>query len=120
MLKFTAAAALCAFIAITPALAADKLSCDDDGMMKVEMMMKEKMGMKLDTTMAMKESEMATMSKKEGKMEDCAMHLKHGPGRADEGEVTPVARAARVSGLRGLSFQFFSPMIFRTFRGVSP
>ena len=75
MLKFTAAAALCAFIAITPALAADKLACDDDGMMKVEMMMKEKMGMKLDTTMAMKESEMATMSKKEGKMEDCAMHL---------------------------------------------
>ena len=59
MLKFTTAAALSAFFAITPALAADKLACDDDGMMKVETMMKEKMGMKMNTDMAMKESEMA-------------------------------------------------------------
>jgi uncharacterized protein len=75
MLKFTTAAALAAFICITPALADDKLACDDAGMMKVDTMMKEKMGMKINTDMAMKESEMATMSKKEGKMDDCAMHL---------------------------------------------
>jgi hypothetical protein len=74
MLKLTAAALIACF-AITPALAADKLACDDAGMMKVEMMMKEKMEMKVNTDMAMKESEMATMSKKEGKMDDCAMHL---------------------------------------------
>ncbi len=75
MLKFTTAAALAAFFTITPALAADKLACDDDGMMKVETMMKEKMGMKMNTDMAMKESEMAMTSKKDGKMDDCAMHL---------------------------------------------
>jgi hypothetical protein len=75
MKKYIAAASLIGLFAITPAYAADKLACDDDGMMKVEMMMKEKMGMKLDTTMAMKESEMASMSKKDGKMDDCAMHL---------------------------------------------
>ncbi len=38
-------------------------------------MMKEKMGMKMNTDMAMKESEMAMASKKDGKMDDCAMHL---------------------------------------------
>jgi hypothetical protein len=75
MLKFATAAALTAFIAITPAFADEKLGCDDASMMKVETMMKEKMGMKLNTDMAMKESEMATTSKKDGKMEDCAMHL---------------------------------------------
>jgi hypothetical protein len=75
MLKFTAAATLACFIAITPAFADEKLGCDEAGMMKVETMMKEKMEMKVNTEMAMKESEMATMSKKEGKMEDCAMHL---------------------------------------------
>jgi hypothetical protein len=75
MLKLATATAIVALFAITPSYAADKLACDDDGMMKVEMMMKEKMGMKVNTDMAMKESEMATMSKKEGKMDDCAMHL---------------------------------------------
>jgi uncharacterized membrane protein (DUF106 family) len=57
------------------ASAMDKLACDDDGMMKVEMMMKEHKGEKTNAEMAMKENEMAAMSKKEGKMEDCAMHL---------------------------------------------
>jgi hypothetical protein len=75
MLKIATAAALTAFITITPALADEKLGCDEASMMKVETMMKEKMGMKLNTDMAMKESEMATTSKKDGKMEDCAMHL---------------------------------------------
>ena len=75
MLKLMSATALIALFAITPSSAADKLACDEAGMMKVEMMMKEKMGMKVNTDMAMKESEMAAMSKKEGKMDDCAMHL---------------------------------------------
>ncbi len=75
MLKLSTAAALVALFAITPAVAADKLACDDASMKKVEMMMKEKMGMKVNTDMAMKESDMAMMSKKDGKMDDCAMHL---------------------------------------------
>jgi hypothetical protein len=74
MLKFTAATLL-VFAAATPTFAADKLACNDDGMMKVEMMMKEKMAMKADTAMAMKENDMAMMAKKDGKMDDCAMHL---------------------------------------------
>lgn len=75
MLKISTAAALVALFSATPAFAADKLACNEDGMMKVEMMMKEKMEMKVNTDMAMKESDMAMMAKKEGKMDDCAMHL---------------------------------------------
>ncbi len=75
MLKLTAATALLALFTISPAFADAKLDCNDDGMMKVEMMMKEKMAMKINTDMAMKENEMAAMAKKDGKMKDCAMHL---------------------------------------------
>jgi hypothetical protein len=75
MLKLTTAAAMAAFFIITPAIADDKLACDDAGMMKLDTMMKEKMGMKMNTDMAMKESEMAATSKKDGKMDDCTMHL---------------------------------------------
>jgi hypothetical protein len=75
MLKLATAATFAALFAITPAFAADKLECNDDGMKKVEMMMKEKMEMKANTDMAMKENEMAMTSKKDGKMDDCAMHL---------------------------------------------
>jgi hypothetical protein len=75
MLKLTCAVTFAALFALTPAMADDKLKCDDAGMMKLETMMKEKMGMKLNTDTAMKESEMATASKKDGKMDDCAMHL---------------------------------------------
>lgn len=75
MLKLTTAATFLVLFAATPALAADMLACNDDSMMKVEMMMKEKMAMKADTAMAMKENDMAMMAKKEGKMDDCAMHL---------------------------------------------
>ncbi len=57
------------------AMAMEKMKCDDDSMMKVEMMMKEHTGDKMMADAAMKENEMAAMSKKEGKMEDCAMHL---------------------------------------------
>jgi uncharacterized membrane protein (DUF106 family) len=75
MLKITAAAALVALFSVTPALAMDKLSCDDDSMKKVEMMMKDMADKKTNVEMAMKENDMAMMSKKEGKVEDCAMHL---------------------------------------------
>jgi hypothetical protein len=47
-------------------------------MMKVEMMMKDSMkkdAMKKQSTMAMKENEMAMVAKKSGKMDECAMHL---------------------------------------------
>ena len=74
MKKLVLAAAIAALFS-SPALAEDKLACDDAGMMKVEMMMKEKMEMKVNTDMAMKENEMAMMAKKEGKTDDCAMHL---------------------------------------------
>ncbi len=57
------------------AMAMEKMKCDEDSMMKVEMMMKEHTGDKKMAEAAMKENEMAAMSKKEGKMEECAMHL---------------------------------------------
>lgn len=75
MNKFALAFSIAAVLSATPAFAADKLACDDAGMKAVEMMLKEKMEMKADTTMAMKENEMAAMAMKEGKTEDCAMHL---------------------------------------------
>jgi hypothetical protein len=74
MLKLTTAA-LAATLLAAPAFAADKLACDDAGMQKVEMMMKEKADMKVNVEMAMKENEMAMMAKKDGKTDDCAMHL---------------------------------------------
>jgi hypothetical protein len=57
------------------ALAMEKMKCDDDSMMKVEMMMKDHRGDPKMAETAMKENEMAAMSKKEGKMDECAMHL---------------------------------------------
>ena len=78
-MKKTFAAALFAGFATlslsTSAFAMDKLACDDESMTKVEMMMKDHKGEKANAEMAMKENEMAAMSKKEGKIEDCAMHL---------------------------------------------
>jgi hypothetical protein len=78
MKQFALAAAAAALLAIPPASAADTLKCDEDSMMKVEMMIKEGMDkpeMKKQAEMAMKENEMAAMSKKEGKTDECAMHL---------------------------------------------
>jgi hypothetical protein len=68
-------ASFTAFAFAPSAFAMDKMKCDEDSMMKVEMMMKEHKGDKKMGEMAMKENEMAAMSKKEGKMDDCAMHL---------------------------------------------
>jgi hypothetical protein len=78
MLKtILAAATVTILFAAAPAQAA-MLECNDDGMMKVEMMMKDAMKMeakKEASTMAMKENEMAMTAKKDGKMDDCAKHL---------------------------------------------
>jgi hypothetical protein len=74
MKTILSALALTAILA-SPAFADEKLMCDDASMMKVEMMMKEHAGDKAKADMAMKENEMAVMSKKDGKMDDCAMHL---------------------------------------------
>jgi hypothetical protein len=75
MNKFALAFAVATVFSIAPAFAADKLACDDAGMKKVEMMLKEKMEMKVDATMAMKQNEKAAMAMKAGDNEDCAMHL---------------------------------------------
>lgn len=78
MMKYTVAAvALTITFAAAPAHAA-MLECNDEGMMKVEMMMKDAMKMeakKEASAMAMKENEMAMAAKKDGKMDDCAKHL---------------------------------------------
>jgi hypothetical protein len=70
---FFASAASFAFANAT--LAMEKMKCDDDSIMKVEMMMKDHKGDPKMAEAAMKENEMAAMSKKEGKMDECAMHL---------------------------------------------
>jgi sugar phosphate permease len=73
-----AAAAIAAIFVAAPAQAADKLECNDDGMMKVEMMMKDAMKMaekKEASEMAMKSNEMAMAAKKDGNMEECAKQL---------------------------------------------
>lgn len=78
MLKLTFAAAAVCLLAAGPAFADDKLMCDDASMGKVKMMIDNAMknpDMKKAEDMAMKESDMAMMAKKDGKMDDCAMHL---------------------------------------------
>lgn len=72
-----AAAVLTIAFSGAPAQAA-MLECNDEGMMKVEMMMKDAMKMeakKEASTMAMKENEMAMAAKKDGMMDECAKHL---------------------------------------------
>jgi hypothetical protein len=64
-------------VSVSFASAEDKMACDDAGIMKLEEMA---MGMKEPAQkeameMAMKEVEMAKMSMKEKKAEDCMMHM---------------------------------------------
>ena len=61
----------------TAGFAAEMMACDDANIMKMEegaMAMKDP-AMKESMEMAMKEVDMAKMSMKEGKKEDCSMHL---------------------------------------------
>jgi hypothetical protein len=72
-----AAAAVFAFASTAAYSAEEKMACDDATIMKMEegaMAMKDP-AMKEGMEMAMKEVEMAKMSMKEGKTDDCSMHL---------------------------------------------
>jgi hypothetical protein len=62
MLKFMCAAAVVVVAGSAPAFADDMMACDDASIMKTE-------------EMAMKEVDMAKMAMKDGKMDDCSMHL---------------------------------------------
>jgi hypothetical protein len=77
MLKSTIAAALLGFAFIVPAQA-DDMKCDDASMkmMQGEMDKVTDASMKDKKDAAMKEMEMAMTSMKDGKTDDCMMHMK--------------------------------------------
>jgi hypothetical protein len=62
-------------ISANGAFAMEKMKCDADAMKSVDMMIKEHKGDKKMAEAAMKENDMAAIAKKEGKMDECAMHL---------------------------------------------
>lgn len=72
------AAAVVALALSAPAFAQDNMmKCDDASMMKMqtEMDAMTDPAMKDKKEMAMKEMDMAKMAMKDGKMEDCTMHM---------------------------------------------
>ena len=72
-----AAAAVLAFASSAAFAAEEKMACDDASIMKMEegaMAMKDP-AQKDAMMMAMKAVEMAKTSMKDGKMDDCSMHL---------------------------------------------
>ena len=74
---FFAAAAVLAFASTAAYSAEEKMACDDATVMKMEegaMAMKDP-AQKDAMMMAMKAVEMAKASMKDGKMDDCSMHL---------------------------------------------
>ena len=77
MMKTLFAATAMALAIAAPASAAEMAKCDDASMMKMEEAMKAGTdpAMKNDVEMAMKEVDMAKMAMKDGKMDDCSMHL---------------------------------------------
>ena len=77
MLKLLCAAAVLAIAGSAPAFADDMMACDDASMMKTNdmVMAMTDPAQKEHMDMAMKEVEMAKMAMKDGKMEDCSMHL---------------------------------------------
>lgn len=72
MIKLMFAAAVLA-AATVPAFADDMMMCDDAHMMKAEESAKKATGDKM--AMAMKDVDAAKMAMKDGKMDDCKMHL---------------------------------------------
>jgi hypothetical protein len=76
MLKYATAATVCLFT-VTPVFAQEMMKCDDENMMKMEMMVKETTDpmMKTQMEMAMGEMAMAMDAKKASKMDECEMHL---------------------------------------------
>ncbi len=77
MLKTLTAALFAAAFTIAPAYAQEMMKCDDASMMKMqsEMDAMSDPAMKDKKDMAMKEMDMAKMAMKDGKMEDCTMHM---------------------------------------------
>jgi hypothetical protein len=77
MLKTVAMAGLFALAFAVPAFADDMAKCDDATMMKVDDAIKADTdpAMKNDVDMATKEMDMAKMAMKDGKMDDCSMHI---------------------------------------------
>ena len=77
MLKFMCAAAVVVVAGSAPALADDMMACDDASIMKAEemAMAMTKPAQKESMAMAMEEVDMAKMAMKDGKLEDCSMHL---------------------------------------------
>lgn len=77
MLKSLAAAGLVCIALTAPAFAEEMMKCDDASMMKMDEMMKAETdpAMKSGVEMAMKEMDMAKMSMKDAKTDDCMMHM---------------------------------------------
>lgn len=73
MFKTVFTVAVLAFGIAAPAFAADMVMCDDAHIMKAEDAAKKASGDKMD--MAMKDVDAAKMAMKDGKMDDCKMHL---------------------------------------------
>ena len=74
MTKFLMTAALAGFALSAPAFADEMMKCDDASMMKMQGMM-DAMAAGDHKDMAMKEMDMAKMSMKDGKMDDCSTHM---------------------------------------------
>ena len=77
MMKSLIVATIAGFALIAPAHADEMMKCDDASMMKMqnEMDAMTDPAMKEHKEMAMKEMDMAKMAMKDGKMEDCTMHM---------------------------------------------
>ena len=77
MIKTIAAATLFTLALGTSAYAMDPMKCDDDSMMKMQTEMDAMTDpmMKDQKEMAMKEMDMAKMAMKDGKTDDCMMHM---------------------------------------------
>lgn len=73
MFKMVLTVAVLAVGAAAPAFADDMMMCDDAHMMKAEESAKKATGDKM--TMVMKDVDAAKMAMKDGKMDDCKMHL---------------------------------------------
>lgn len=77
MLRMLALAAVAGLAMTAAASAQDMMACDDASIMKTEEMAKAMTdpAQKQSMEMAMKEIDMAKMAMKDGKADDCAMHL---------------------------------------------
>lgn len=73
MFKMILTVAVLSIGAAAPAFSADMVACDDAHVMKAEEAAKKATGDKM--TMAMKDVDAAKMAMKDGKMDDCKMHL---------------------------------------------